>query len=106
MTRQNDLSPSAAQETAAVAQTNVIDIAAYAARRKTSAKAEAEAPVAEASPVAAVNACGGMLASAQRSDTDMLIQAMRALAIARARLDRLSREAAECRRKLESIKLG
>lgn len=102
MTRQTDLSPSAAQETAAVAQTNVIDIAAYAARRK----ALAEAPAIEISPAVIVNEREGMLTRAQRSDTDMLIQAMRALAIARARLDRLSREAAECRRKLESIKLG
>lgn len=102
MTRQNDLSPSADPETAAGAQTNVIDIAVYAARRR----ALAEAPAAEASPAAAVNDFESALAPGARSDTDMLLQAMRALAVARARLDRLSREAAECRRKLESIKLG
>jgi len=100
MTSQNDLSPSAANETAAVAQSNVIDMAAFAARRR------APAPAVDMAADAVAAECEGVLASAPRTDTEMLIQAMRALAVARARLDRLSREAAECRRKLEAIKLG
>lgn len=100
MTRENDPSPSAANETAAVAQSNVIDMAAFAARRRS------PLPAVEMAVEAAAPECEGALAAAPRTDTEMLLQAMRALAVARARLDRLSREAAECRRKLEAIKLG
>lgn len=81
----------------------VIDFVAYAQRRRDAQTADAASAEWERRISAAVPPAG---LAALKSDTDVLIQTMRALAVTRARLERLSREAAEARRKLEAIKLG
>lgn len=96
MTHTNDLQTSAS---ATVARSNVVDLQAYAASRRPPQSVQEPSVRQNGHALAAP-------ASAQLQDTEVLIEAMRALAVARARLDRLSREADECCRKLESIKLG